>query len=113
MKILFVYSVLQTGFDPVIPALIQELQIGNTVTYQSAENDVATSCVCDICQEEYDAVILVDALRWYLKNRLKLVGRPWVCLVSFSFETLTPYIRIPSADSGVNAIFSNCPVFPL
>lgn len=108
MNILVAYSSLQLGFDPIVKEFAFELsKRGDNVVLFAVEGNIPK----EVFEVDFDIVILMEALSWYLKNRLRIIGRPWVGLVAFSFSTLAPYVSMPIADSGVHAIFSNCQVF--
>jgi hypothetical protein len=60
-----------------------------------------------------DAVLLLDSLGWFTRNRLSIPGRPWICAASFCFEDLKHLIELNSSmsDTGVQVLFSNCAEF--
>jgi len=62
---------------------------------------------------ELERVILLDCLETYLENRLKVKGRPWVCLISSVFVDLYSAYRtsLKAGEMNVHAIFSNCDTF--
>lgn len=63
--------------------------------------------------KELERIILLDCLEPYLANRLKVKGRPWVCLISSVFVDLYSTYRtgLKAGELNVHAIFSNCGTF--
>ncbi|MBV6342719.1 hypothetical protein [Candidatus Magnetobacterium casense] len=121
MRALVAYSLKQTGRDPVLLTLAEELRkiangrAGLPIESGEAGWEVEIYCVesDDIPPVDYDMIVLVDAIEWYFSHRFTLPGRPWVCLLSLHLESVIPILRgVSSAfDAGINAIFTNSPAF--
>ncbi len=113
MKLLIAYSDEQWGYDDALSAFIKALNqvpafIGpHTTLALAVDRETLPSDV------SFDAVICVNALSWYIENRIKLKGRPWVGIVSFAMQDLHEFVRnISSAhDMGIGAMFTNCQTF--
>lgn len=113
MRLLIAYSAEQWGHDDVLSAFIGALAqlpkffeplqtLALNVDHENLPSD-----------ESFDAVICINALAWYIKNRADLKGRPWVCVVSFAMHDLHEFVRnISSAhDMGISAMFTNVATF--
>jgi hypothetical protein len=113
VNVLVAYSKNFLGHDGILVEILEELALSkfdDTHTSVSAVN-VDDDDAAAALQNDYGAIILIDAVDWYTLNRLKIVGQPWICVVSFSFASLTSLIRTAMSDTGINTIFSNSTVF--
>lgn len=109
MKILMAYSSKQLGCDPVVEQLYRHLQSLKHEVYvadiELVQDNAAT------VQQHYDFILLMDALDWYIQNRIKLIGRPKVCMWSTCFETLMPLLVHNVTTLGIDSFITNCPTF--
>lgn len=110
MKILLVRTSAQSGYEPLSAQLARELK---QIQYMAAEvtEIEAAAGVTDALNYQYDCIILLDSLKFYLDNRLSVKGRPWVCLASFCFEPMVSLLTTPINETGVHVVFSNCAPF--
>lgn len=66
---------------------------------------------------EPEGILLWCALRWYVRNRASIPGRPWVGALSWCFDDLMSIIAdkavpgINLIDAGINALWTNCPAY--
>lgn len=60
-----------------------------------------------------EKIILIDCITEYLANRLKVIGRPWVCAISSVFADLYALYRtgLTFGEMNIHYIISNCRVF--
>lgn len=60
-----------------------------------------------------EKIILIDCITEYLANRLKVIGRPWVCAISSVFADLYALYRtgLTFGEMNIHYIISNCQVF--
>jgi hypothetical protein len=58
---------------------------------------------------EWDIILLLNALDWYVGHRLRIKGRPWVCAAAWVFDGIRPVTRFQMADIGVRQLFVNMP----
>lgn len=107
MNILIAYSSKQLGPDAFISELVQQCKKLNEVV----AIDVSKENTGNGDAAEYDIILVIDATEWYIKNKLKLKGRPWVCVMSFSFESLIPFLSVVASDLGVHAMICNSGAF--
>lgn len=102
MSVLVVYSSSQNGYDPVVPSLCNFFDgVPLNVDFFDAS----------VLEKSYDMVLIIDCVDWYMGNRLKLQGRPWICLAAFQFATLTTFLVNNVPDSGIDFFISNCKTF--
>jgi hypothetical protein len=64
-------------------------------------------------KQEYDIILVYNALEDYLANRFRVQGRPWVASLSFHFEDTHAFYTnsVPVHDMGIDAVFTNCKPF--
>lgn len=57
-----------------------------------------------------DILLVLNALEYYMANRLSIPGRPWICAASFCYADLYTLYRgnVRLSDTGINAILTNC-----
>jgi hypothetical protein len=57
-----------------------------------------------------DILLVLNALEYYMANRLSIPGRPWICAASFCYADLYTLYRgnVRLADTGINSILTNC-----
>lgn len=103
MSVLVIHSSSQNGYDPVIPALCAFF--GDSASFDVDRDDLS------LLEKPYDMVVIIDCADWYMGNRMKLVGRPWICLVAFQFATLMTFMVNNVPDSGIDFFLSNCSTF--
>ena len=111
MKILFAYDPEQSGQDEdLFTALRTELSRCLSKTEQVEVLAWPVSADTPAPPDEFQGVILYNALPWYLKRRLLLKGRFSTLSCSFCFADLIPLLRmsIPAQDLGLSAVFTNC-----
>jgi len=63
--------------------------------------------------ESAKALVLLDAVEFYTKNRLRLNGRAWTCACAWCYDSIHPFktAALPPSEVGVHAVFSNCASF--
>lgn len=104
MKWIIVHSPEQTGLTGLASALAERLD-----AYVLDVDEPGAGWPSGM----FDAVLLVNGMKWFMHNRLSVPGRPWICAASFCFEDLRHLIELNTsmADTGVNVLFSNCAEF--
>jgi hypothetical protein len=113
MNVLVAYSSKVLGHDGIINEIREDLSLRK---FDDSETHVTVINVDELdsenaLQNDYGALIFIDALDWYTTNRLKIVGQPWICVVSFSFASLVSLMQTAISDTGINTLFSNSTVF--
>ncbi len=109
--ILIAFSAKQLGLDPVILAMTRA--IGKTRRDVVTQNIDLDQVAFDqsVYSDQFEAIIIFDAIEWYLENRIKLQGRPWVCSISTCFDSLMPFMTVNVPDVGIDCFFTNCKTF--
>jgi hypothetical protein len=107
-NILLVYSTRNMGYDPVIPAIRDQLN-GHEVTIGDMDD---RGFKIERDPIEYDLVITMDASLWYFRNRLAIRGSFMACLASFCMADLHQLLQQENlVDLGVGAVLTNSYAF--
>lgn len=120
MNLLVLYSSAELGHDPMLKVLNDELvavlQKGKSddkpvAVFHDVVNDVKPELLGGGCN--FDAVIVISALDWYISRRLMIKGRYWMCMVAFGLADIVPLIRLnlSAPDTGIKTLFTNCAEF--
>lgn len=107
MNILVLHSSQQMGPDPVVGAICQEFsgQAGNKVVAVDVDDDVRP-----VSQTEFNLVVILSALDWFLRERLAIGGRFTACAASFGLDDFLSLMRVNLQlhELGLKAVYSNC-----
>lgn len=118
MNILLLYSAERTG-DSLADELAAKLP---NAARESSHPVEITTCNTDVPEEldklepdthRPDLVVVLESLDAYISHRLRIGGRPWVVIVSFTFDDVYTLFNstIPSTETGIDAYISNSQVF--
>lgn len=109
MEILVLHDLEQLGHCDMIAEMRVALPQMPAFRDASVQLDYADDANLELIEKErYDAVILMDALQFYFRHRLRFQGRPWFCLVAFAGSTPLEFKKVNLPDSGIHAVLSNC-----
>jgi len=108
MRTALVYSESQLGFDPAVQEFLEALF--SNYHFKSVSEVIKADDGKGII-EACDVIILIDSLEWYLANKLKIKGRPWVCMLSFCFEPNITLMTNPINETGIAVVISSCAHF--